>query len=121
VAPLEDLLGAVEVGRGVARRIAAVARGPVAAVDLPETDIDGAVAVLVAGVGIAARLVLDNTLTAALGPARVLAAPLRGADVHGATAGAAAAVGAVDILSSSSGSEGSKDNLDKLHVGRERA
>jgi len=116
--PVEDLDGAVEVGRGVARGAAAVAGVPVAAVDLPETDIDGAVAVLVAGVGVAARLVLDNALAAALGPAAVLGAPGADIDVGAATAGAAATVGLVEGLDCNGRGKDRKNSVDELHLQR---
>jgi len=116
--PGEDLLCAVEVRRGVARRIATVARSPVAAVDLPETDIDGAVAVLVAGVGVAARLVLDNALAAALGPAAVLGAPGADIDIRAATAGAAATVGLVEGLDCNGRGKDRKNSVDELHLQR---
>ena len=96
--------------------MATVARGPVAAVDLPETHIDGAVAVLVAGMGIAARLVLDNALAAALGPAAVLGAPLADVNIGAAAASGAATVGLVEGLDSNSRGKDCKNSVDELHV-----
>jgi len=61
-------------------------------------------------VGVTARLGLDDALAAALGPAAVLGAPVRDADVLGVTAGVAAVVGGVATGSSSGGSKSSKNN-----------
>ena len=111
--PAEDHLGAVEVGVAVARSVATVAAGPVEAVDLPEADVDAAVAVKVAGVEVTAGLGLGDALAAGLTPARVLGAPVADVGVAGAAAGAAAAVGCVGLSCKSSG-ESKEENEDSL-------
>jgi len=82
-------VSALNVGVGVARRLAARARGPVDVVDLVEADIERAVGVVVGGVGVATRLLGGDALAARLAPVAVLAA-VRG-DVHVALGGAARA------------------------------
>ena len=89
--PVVNLDGAVEVGLGIAGGLAAAAAGPVHGVDLPEASVDAAVAVLVAGVGVAARLVLDDALAAGLAPA-VLGAPGGNVDMVCAAANRATTV-----------------------------
>jgi len=112
--PVVDLLGALEVGARVARSRAARARSPVHLIDLPETSVDGAVAVLVAGVGVDARLVLDDALAAALAPA-VLGAPGGDVDIGGRTADIAVITSAVVCAHESEESKES-NNVDSLHL-----
>ena len=89
--PVVNLDGAFQVGLSVARSTATAAAGPVHLIDLPETSVDAAVAVLVAGVSIAARLVLDDALAARLAPA-VLGAPAADINIGSAATDRAATV-----------------------------
>jgi len=109
--PVVNLDGASKVGRNIARSMATAAAGPVHLIDLPETSVDAAVAVLVAGVGIAARLVLDDALAAGLAPA-VLRAPAADIDMRSTTADAAVVVSAVG--SHSNGNQSKNCNNKKL-------
>jgi len=99
--PVVNLDGAFEVSLRVARSLATAAAGPVHLIDLPETSIDAAVAVLVASMRVTARLVLDDALAARLTPA-VLGAPGGDINIVGTAADAAVVVGAV-------GGEGNSD------------
>lgn len=108
--PVKDLLGAVKVSLRSARGTSTVAAVPVDAVDLPETDVDAAVIVLVAGVGVAARLLLDDAITAGLTPARVLGAPCANIDVTSSSASRTSAVGLVE--GTEGDGEGEEENKD---------
>jgi len=67
-APVPDILGAVHIGLRVAGGIAARALAPVDVVNLPETNVKGAVAVVVGRVGIATRLRIRNARALGLVP-----------------------------------------------------
>jgi len=111
--PVVNLDGAAKVGLNIARSSTAAAALPVHLVDLPETSVIAAVAVLVAGVGVAARLVLDDAVAAFLAPA-VLGAP--GAHIDGSVTTADVAVVASGVVNSSkSKSCKSEHNKDGFH------
>jgi len=67
-APVPDIRGAREIEPRVAGGIAARALAPVDVVNLPETNVKGAVAVVVGRVGIATRLRIRNARALGLVP-----------------------------------------------------
>jgi len=67
-APLENIYGALKVGSHGTRRSPSRARPPVSRVNLPQSDIERPVRVLVRSVRISAALVVGDALTAVLRP-----------------------------------------------------
>jgi len=110
--PVVNLDGAFKVLLSVARSRAAAAAGPVHLVDLPQSNIIAAVGVLVAGMGVATRLVLDDALAAGLTPV-VLGTPGGDIDLLGTAANIAVLIGVVG-LSKSTSNKSEKNNKNKL-------
>jgi len=91
--PFPNVDGASQVATEIARRGTTVALGPVDVVDLPDTNVIGAVGVVVGGVAVSAGFVADDALAAGLVPSRIGATCL--SDIYISRASTAGASGAI--------------------------
>jgi hypothetical protein len=122
--PLPDLDSTSKIGVRITRWVASRARSPVDWVDLPETNVEWSVGIVIHGISITTRLMRNDTLTASLIPARVFSTPssrILHAGRGTAWTAWAFASGTVDSTSSCKAAHSAESNKDndneRFHIG----